>query len=1696
MAQEPLRDVYTLGNVVSRDVAGASIYQGLDTSDDRPVLLKMLSGDDSEARELLNHEAHILERVPDAVALKIVRVVELQGRPAAVIQDTDVWPVRLPSLPPLDEFLVLAAGVADALARVHEAGALHGSVQPGNIWHRPESRTIALTGFQYADILISDPAPRLSASPLHGVLPYMSPEQTSRVNRGVDARSDLYSLGVTLYEMLTGSLPFTADGILGWVHAHVARKPTPIRQNRLGVPESLARIIHKLLNKNPEERYQTARGLAADLKRARESWARWQSIDDFELGLADGPLRFRLPSQLFGRQREQALLRDAFESVERDRRIRAVEIFGYSGIGKSALVGSLAETVAERQGFLIQGKAEQYQRDLPYFALAACLADLTKHLLSKSQPELALDRAALQEAVGQTGQALIDLVPELGLILGPQPELPVLDADAAKNRLRLTFLSFLSVLLQSRHPLVCVLDDLQWADAGTLDLLGAIGRATTTGPLLLVLIYRDQEVDLAHPLRRTLENLQTQIPIDTVELGPLDFASLTELVRGAVGAGPDLVALTQLVETKTDGNPFFVRQFLTLLEREGHLPPEPNGRYRIPALSAISALAISDNVVDLLIHRMAQLPDPLQRTLTLAACIGVHFEAEILATVLSRDHQRVVGALEEAMALGFVARDPARHSWPVRRYWFRHDRIQQAAYALASETDRAGTHRRIARHLTGTYPDGGDQLFQIAAHWNRASACLHAAERRIGLDMNLAAARRARENGAYETARIHAEAAWIFAPDNPWAEEHALAFGILKERAQAEYLCGHLEAAEKHFDLLLTHALTIEERGAVFYLQMKLYQVAGQFTAATEVALKAFAAFAHPAPEGQAALAQDLLEKRARLKTLMGNRPIAGLVDLPPMNNPRQQLLLDLLEASAPPLYMVRPALFPWLAATMLVQSLEQGVTPSSCYAFGIHGLMRAVEGAPNEGHAWAQLAIALNERLNDTRMTRSLLHLLGDHINFWVHPIATDLPILERGFQACRENGDLIYSNYIGFQSPWHLWESGRPLSEVIAYAERYVGYARQTRYDAVYQTIRLEQQLCRALAGDTAQRLVLEGPDFTQAQALDVIQNAQFACGRAYYHILRLVLCYHFDDFVGAQMEAEQALVDLTAALSMPIEVTFHLYHGLTLAAAYERAPPEMQILWRQRLEAYSQRFQSWAVACPENFAHKERLLAGELHRIAGQPLDALTAYDAAIRGARQGGFLQYEALAHECMARLSDTLAFKTSAQFHWRAAAERYRRWGALEKVRQLGEQLPGLGLQDFAFSRGHEDTARSLDLLSVLKSARAISSEMVLPKLIARLLNTALENAGGDRAVLLLAEAGSEFSVAGDIRVDSESEALMSSGGVPWTLIHYVCRTETLVRLEHQTHTHHKFSADPYFKGTQPPCAVLCLPIRNRGTVMGLLYIENRQTPGAFRSEHVSALELLTTQIAISLENARLLENAHRAISIRDEFLSIASHELKTPLTSLLLRLQIIERDLESEESLPAHNPRILTGIRTSLTQAQRLRQLMETLLDVARIRSGALNLKRTRFCLSELAREAVEQLSDSSDRPGSLVTLNLTPLLMGTWDRLRLQQVITNLLSNAWRYAPGRPITVETRYVEGRAALSVSDQGPGIEPEKQEALFERFTHGESTERVSGLGLGLFIVREIVTAHDGTIHVESAPGNGATFTVLLPGGEQA
>jgi PAS domain S-box-containing protein len=1461
---------------VLHEGADTLVFRARRTEDDRLVVLKVLRRDhlDPRAPGRLHHELEIAGAIDASVVVKPHAIDAFDGQPALILEDFGGRPLDhlLDGPMPLERFFPLALRMTAALAELHRHHIIHKDIKPQNVLYNPDTDEVKITDFGIASRATLEAQNLTHAGLIEGTLAYMAPEQTGRMNRWIDERTDLYSLGVTFYAMLTGTLPFQANDPVEWVHCHIAQTPLPPHAIVPTVAPLVSAVVLKLLAKAAEERYQSAIGLGHDLE---ECFARWRAsgvVQAFALGQRDLSDRFQVPQRLYGREREVEALRTHFERVRAQGRPELVLVSGYSGIGKSSLVAELHEPVVRERGFFLSGKCDQYNRDIPFLPLLQAFRGLLQEILSASEAEVERWRQRLREALGPNGRLLADVLPEIERLLGPQEPMPELPAAEAQSRLHATLQRFVAAAARKEHPVVLFLDDLQWADAASLKLLEQLVTYTEAGHLLLLGAYRDNEVGPAHPLPLTLAEAKKRgAAIADIVLAPLSPADVGALVAEAVHASQEQSEpLARLVYEKTGGNPFFVLQFLLALHREGLIFLDVEaGAWRWD-IAAIRDKGFTDNVVELMAGKLLRLSAPALDALELAACLGNRVDLDTLAVVAKRSTKELREALEEAVREGLILCQGGT-------YRFLHDRVQQAAHSLIPAGQLAEVHLGIGRLLLKRQraEERAEMIFETVGHLNRGVALIHSQTERDELAaLNLRAGRKAKAAAAFHSAAaLFAAGLALLAPDR-WETQYELTYNLTFERAHAAYVTSSFEEAEQRIEELMDRARTTIEKAAVVELAVAFHMTRGHSAHAAEIGLRFLHAFGidlslHPTDA-------EIEKETESVWQALGDRAIEDLIHLPPMTRPEIKGVMSVLIGVSVPAYFVDPNLMYLAAMRMIKLSLLHGNAELSAQAYvSFATLLGPTFGKYKESYQFGRLAYDLARRGGLLTAKSIVYYAFGSYIVFWRRHYRETHDYTRIGFDVAVESGDLNYACYHCILASVIPLLCGEPLEDVLREVERRLDFVGRAGYDFVYRILLSVRYLIQSLRGRPVHFSMLDGSELGQEAFEARLDPADLQSAHGYYYSAKAQAL-----FVLGRSPSAAAAAATSATVEYPWRVDANawivesfFYRALALAAGCDEASPSPPPELPDALLACERQLGEWAESCPENFLHKHALVRAEIARLQGHESEAIRLYERAISSAGENGFVQIEAIACELAAGFYRARGLSTPADAYLQKARAGYFRWGAHAKVEELDQRYPHLvERKPIAPTVTFGLRAEQFDVLSVVKASQSISGELKVPRLLETLLRTVIEHAGADEGYVLLVRderpsgAAAIEAHGGTMPLRDAGEKKSTASLLPQSILNYVRRSRERVLLDDAT-ARHPFLEDEYFTRKQPK-SLLCLPIARQTRLLGMLYLENHLVTGAFTPGRLNVLELLASQSAISLENAVLYsdlveENAER-----------------------------------------------------------------------------------------------------------------------------------------------------------------------------------------------------------------------------------------
>lgn len=1442
-------------------------------------------------------KAHSLERHHNGLALILEA---FDGKPLAEHIAKGGMDIRT--------FLGFAVSMAKIVGRIHDRGIIHKDINPRNFLLNGATGEFNIIDFGLASFLQRQEQEAINPGLLEGSLPYMSPEQTGRMNRGIDYRTDYYSLGVTYYEMLTGKPPFQAEDAIGWVHCHIAKTPPSLRKRRPDVPEILEKIVFKLMAKKAEDRYNSFAGLVRDLEKCREQLERDGRVDDFALGEGDASATFHIPQKLYGRADETAILQDSFARVA-EGGSEMLMVAGYSGIGKSALINEIHKPLVEKYGFFISGKFDQFQRHIPYSAISAAFQGLLKQLLMSPREELLAWQEKLLAALGPNGQVIIDVIPALEKIIGPQPVVPNLGTEENQNRFMMVFLQFLRVFTRKDSPLVIFLDDLQWADIATLNLIKTLMLSDGNEYLLLMGAYRDNEVDHTHPFMIALDELgKAGVRVGELVLKPLDQDHLNEMVADTVHAEiNDVAPLARLIMDKTAGNPFFVSQFLKNLHHEGLLTFDAQQMRWVWDVAQIESREITDNVVEFMVKKLRTLPDGTQNLLRLGACIGSSFDLRALSIIAEQPVAEVAHRLWPAVEEGLLLPQGGGHHQlkmldeeaaggdaaqeAVDR--FLHDRVQQAAYSLIAEDQKKGTHLKIARllHKSTYIGDSASACFSIIEHYNKSIALIEdAAEKRTLAILNLEAGRRAQKSTAYAPALEYFTVGASLLGDECWNGEHELMFGLRKGVTECQFLTGKSEEGIASANTLMQHCATREEKVEVYNVLILYYGGAGQMDKSIELAIDSLALYRESIPR-KCNQVQLLLELAAT-KLRETGKDADYLMAMPRTTNADVLSVLSLLKELVAPTYLQGLLLLPFVILRMFKLTLMHGNSSISSFIFSGYGLLWSKLGVPSEAYKYGKLAMEYNKQVDNPPMEARTYFMVTSFALFWKQPVRDTLEPRKQGLQKLVNTGENFWASYIYLFGFWQEVALSRSIADAAKMAEREARFARKVKQTEPLYVHSLHRGLFMNLAGEIQDASSLDYPEFDERQAAAYFEsNVTSTCGTFYHATTRLVLHYYNGDYKLAVEAATGPKVTAEVIADPTYNVTIYtLFTCLAILAAMPEMGEAEKRRCRKIFASGKRKIRKWANCSEANFGVHLSLVAAEEARIEGRREQAVAAYSRAIRAAREMDSLFYESLCNELCARYWQEAGEELVARSYMQEAVFLYDQWGAAAKVKQLKARYPHLHAGRTTREHSHGSVSLSstsaigqLDISTVLKATQAISGELILGKLLEKLMSILIESAGARRGALLLKQDGRWFIEAEGSAQTGEVKALQAipldeAGNLPLSMIRYVSRTEESIVLNDAAREG-GFAADDYIRAKRPK-SLLLLPVINYGKLLGILYLENDLIEGVFTPERMELLKVLASQVAISIENAMFYNGMENKVAERTSELQEALADLQ------------------------------------------------------------------------------------------------------------------------------------------------------------------------------------------------------------------------
>jgi predicted ATPase/serine phosphatase RsbU (regulator of sigma subunit)/tRNA A-37 threonylcarbamoyl transferase component Bud32 len=1516
------------------------VYRGYRQADNLPVLLKMLkeSYPSPEKIAWFRREYEITQNINLPGVIDAYSLEKLENYWVIALEDfggESLNRIIAKQEFTIAEFLHLAIEIVDILGQIHQQHIIHKDINPSNIILNQQTGKLKLIDFGISTTLSQENPTFRNSNVLEGTLAYISPEQTGRMNRAIDYRTDFYSLGIAFYELLTGQLPFPTNDVLELVHCHIAKQPTPPHELNLEVPPIISAIVLKLMAKNAEERYLSAYKLKADLQECLRQWQSKDRIDPFPINRHNISDRFQIPQKLYGREREIAVLLAAFDRVSQGASEMMV-VSGYSGMGKTVLIQEIYKPLTRQRGYFIAGKFDQFQRDTPYASLIQAFRSLVRQLLTESDTQISKWREKLQAELGEASAVIVQVIPEVELIIGSQPPLPDIPPAEQRNRFNRVLQKFINIFTQPEHLLVIFLDDLQWADRASLELIQLLMTVADNKYLFLIGAYRDNEVSEAHPLIQILENIAKAkvTTINKIFLTPLTLTDITQiLVDTLFVASKDAKLLAKLIQQKTGGNPFFINEFLKNLHSEGWLNFNYGSQQWQWDLKQIKAQPLTDNVLDITNKNVKKLPTATQAVLKLAACVGNQFDLRTLAIIYEKSLQETATDLRVALQSGLIV--PLSRDYQlaeldveglsqrlVAEYKFAHDRIQQAVYSLISEADRESVHLRVGKLLLENTPSEelSQKLFDIVNQLNKGRALIERQIERYELArLNLQAGKKAKSSAASQPAFNYLQIGLTLLNKNSWSHQYNLTLDLHLEAAETAYTIANYDEMNRLARVVLQKAKTLLDKVKVYEIKMQAYFAQMKFLEAIQIGLEVLKLLGVELPERPNQ--SDLTREIEQIQFALAGRQAQELIDLPQMTDPYKLAAMRVMNYLSAPAFIAINQLSLLIWCRQVNLSIQYGNSAGSAFPYVGYGLILCSSGELHAGYQFGQLALKLLERFKDRTFKTRVYAIYKGFLKHWNEPLRDTSSFCIEAYQNGIETGDLECAASIRGSYAYALYLSSVELIDAKKEMAKALEVTYQTKQEAYSHSCQILMQAILNLMGQAENPCCLMGEVYDEQKMIPVHQASGDRTALMHVYSHKLILCYLFEEFQQAVENADRFEEYSANAGSFFILPVVCLYDMLARLALYPNSSETEREEILTKVAAKQEKMEVWAKQAPMNYLHKFYLVEAERDRVLGNDKDAREYYDKAITLAQENEYLNEEALAYELAGRFYLARNQNHAARHYLQDAHYAYQRWGALAKVKDLEGRYPQfLALQSLGSTQNTKNlitttsgrSGETLDFAAVMKASQAISGEIVLEQLLNQVMKTVIENAGAQKGFLLL-DKGGNWAIEAEAAVECDRITIMQSipvdsvdtaTGIPLlstAIVNYVARSHENVVLNNATYEG-LFTGDSYITATQPK-SILCTPLLNQGKLGGILYLENNLALGAFTSERVETLKIIAAQAAISIENANLyekLEDYNRTLEQKVEDRTAQLAQANAEILSLNERLKVENLRMSAE----------------------------------------------------------------------------------------------------------------------------------------------------------------------------------------------------
>ncbi|WP_045214892.1 protein kinase domain-containing protein [Desulfonatronovibrio magnus] len=1646
-----------------------------------PVVLKSIDSSQASHQDIaeLRNEYQILQEL-NKKSSHIIKVLELDRigqHHILILEDFRSEPLtalfsRMDFSENMSSFLKLSIKITEQLEIIHNNNFIHKDINPVNILISTDMNTVRLIDFGLATTLSRENLGYHPIPAIRGSLQYIAPEQTGRMNRPVDYRADFYSLGITLYQMITGFLPFSGNDPLEIIHGHIAMEPHSPHTLTPAIPQAISEIIMKLMAKNPEDRYQSAAGLKFDLELCLEHVDDPDFLQNFEPGKRDISEVFQISDKLYGRDQEVERLLTTYDETTRGAK-RLVFISGYSGVGKTSLVREIFRPIVSNDGFFISGKYERFKQDIPYFALFKGFQDIVSELLSRGDDEITLWKNRILKAAGNNAGLLTEMIPNLQILLGKQPRIKVLNTMESENRFHYIFLKFINLFCSAEHPLTIFMDDLQWIDQPSLKLLDLTMNDADISHIMLIGAYRDNEIDRSHPLFNTLSSFRQQgINYQNIELQPLDSEDITALIADTMQISREKAAgLSRICHNKTGGNPFYLNRFLHHLHETGYIYLDRESIQWKWNDENIMSLDIADNIAGLISGKLHQLPRITLKLMRTASVLGNRFSLKLLSQVLGMSTHKTFAHIRPAVeqhcllpvnndytAMSAIIDQKVISHADQLEFKFSHDRVQQSAYGMLEKDKRIKIHLKAAQTIEKNTLDleKSDMVFALTTHFNAAASLIYdmGAKHKI-LKYNIIAAKRARDAGAYLPALNLMKNAQKMLPDNPWQEDYQLTRQVFKLSAELQYLNKDFSSSEQTISTCMTSLNPGRDRAEFYYLLILQLLLKSQYKEALEAGQKALLELNITIPDD---LDQAVQSKFAWLDEQIPGEDASALLNLPSASDPDFVATMNIIQTMTPVAYYTSEKLFTFFALLGMELTITHGNTAQASTSYCCYGLMLALAfGRLEKGFSLNKTGLEIARKFGSGSDICRSSNAFGAFMFHWYRPMDETGRIFSQGYQAGVESGEMEFSGYLLLHQVELMYYKGQNIEDILEAMDYPRNFALKTRNRLVIQSLKSIEAIIYCLTENSPGPLTLHFDKHDEHDEHNFIQSCisnNNLLVLFQHYTFKAMLCYlHGDSRQGLELILK-AKEYVSSAVGLYSTALYNFTSSVILCDMYDLTLENDRDDLLKQIQNNQQSMKSWSANCPENFSAKYLLIEAELARMHNKTVQAMNLYDQAVEAAIRTGFTNEEAITYERAARFWLDMDKPDFAGIYINRCRQSFNLMGFKHKVRLLEREFPRITgsyhnpLPEPQFTRhtkppGISDSIlRSahlhLDTHSLLKTYRAISEEINLDSLLEKTMRVLIENAGARKGALILAKprwmikamAGSSGRVEILDGLDPGSQEAVVR--LPSSLIMYVIRTNDSLILPDASKDM-RFASDPYITASELK-SVLCLPIVHQGQTTAVLYLENNLLRNSFNADHLEIIRILGSQAVISIENARLYTNLeeqveqrtrklnsviHELKMARDKaenatlakglFLANMSHEIRTPMNAIIGMAHLTART-----KLSAKQEEYITNIQQA---SESLLGIINDILDFSKIEAGKIDLERKTFSLKQVLGDIINLMRFKATEKGLDLILNISSDLPGFFvgDALRLSQILTNLTSNAIKFTSQGEIVISAR---------------------------------------------------------------------------------